>query len=135
MNALLWVLQILIGLFFALASGLPKFFLPDDVLAQNMPIPVARPLLMLIGLAEVLGGLGLILPPLLRRYTFLTPLAGAGLVTVTVGATLYQFAAGQPGSAVFAVVLGLLTAFVAYGRWRLSPHRDRANPSATALKR
>jgi hypothetical protein len=134
-NALLWVLQILIGLFFALASGLPKFILPEEALAANMPIPVARPLLMLIGLVEILGGLGLILPPLLRRYTALTPLAGAGLVLVTVGATLYQLAAGQPGNAVFAIVLGLLTAFVAYGRWRLVPHRDRANPPAQALER
>jgi hypothetical protein len=44
-------------------------------------------------------------------------------VLVTIGATVYQLAAGQPESAVFAVVLGLITAFVGYGRWRLAPHR------------
>jgi uncharacterized membrane protein YphA (DoxX/SURF4 family) len=117
----LWVLQVLIGLFFALASGVPKLVLPVETLP--MPIPIPEVALRLIGVAEVLGGLGLILPGLLRIKPWLTPLAAAGLVLVTIGATVYQIAAGQPESAVFAVVLGLLTAFVGYGRWRLAPHR------------
>jgi hypothetical protein len=121
LSVVLWVLQGLLGVLFALASGLPKLILPLDTLP--MPIPLPEPFLRFIGVAEVLGGLGLILPGLLRIRPGLTPLAAAGLVLVTIGATVYQLAAGQPESAVFAVVLGLLAAFVAYGRWRLAPHR------------
>src|SRR4051794_18119624 len=94
----LWVLQVLLGLFFALASGVPKLVLPADTLP--MPIPIPDLALKLIGVAEVLGGLGLILPGILHMRTGLTPLAAVGLVLVTVGATVYQFAAGQPSNAV-----------------------------------
>jgi len=72
-------------------------------------------------MAEVAGGLGLILPGLLRIRTGLTPLAAAGLVLVTIGATVYQLAAGQPSNALFAGAVGLLAAGVAFGRWRIAP--------------
>jgi DoxX-like family len=119
LNALLWTLQVLLALFFALASGAPKLLVPPEVLP--MPIPLSTPFLRFIGVAEVLGALGLVLPGLLRIRPGLTPLAGAGLALLTICATVYQLMAGQPGNAVFAVVMGLLCAFVAYGRWRLLP--------------
>jgi hypothetical protein len=50
----------------------------------------------------------------------LTPLAAAGLVIVMIGATLYTFAAGEVASALIPLVVGLLAAFVAYGRRRLA---------------
>ena len=128
MTYALWVVQVLLGLFFALGSGAPKLLLPAEALP--MPIPLPQPFLWFIGVAEVLGGLGLILPGLLHVRPGLTPLAAAGLVLVTIGATVYQLAASQPESAVFAGVIGLLAAFVAYGRWRLAPHRGPSRPSA-----
>jgi len=128
MNAALWIVQGLLGLFFALASGAPKLLLPAEMLP--LPIPLPGLFLEFIGVAEVLGGLGLILPGLLRIRPGLTPLAAAGLVLLTIGATVYQLAAGQPESVLFAVVMGLLCAFVAYGRWRLAPHRGRSHRSA-----
>jgi hypothetical protein len=124
MNRVLWVLQGLLGLFFVLASGAPKLLVPPELLP--MPIPLPRPFFLFIGVAEVLGGLGLILPGLLRLPPILTPLAAAGLVIVTIGGTVYQLMAGQPESALFAVVFGLLLAFIAYGRWQLVPHRGPA---------
>ena len=123
MNRALWIVQALLGLFFALGSGAPKLLLPPESLA--LPISLPRPFLLFIGVAEVLGGLGLILPGLLRIRPGLTPLAAAGLVLVTIGATVYQLASGQVASALFPVALGLLCAFVAYGRWRLAPLRAR----------
>ena len=128
MNRALWIVQGLLGLFFALGSGVPKLLLPPETLP--MPIPLPHAFMLFIGVAEVLGGLGLILPGLLRIRTGLTLLAAAGLVLVTIGATAYQLAAGQPESAVFAAVVGLLCAFVGYGRWQLAPHRTSARRSA-----
>ena len=125
-NVLLWSLQVLLGLFFALGSGAPKLLLPIEDIA--MPLALPHWFLLFIGVAEVLGGLGLILPGLTRIRTGLTPLAAAGLVLVTIGATVYQLAAGQPGNALFAVVVGLLAGFVAYGRWQLAPLRQSHPP-------
>lgn len=120
-NVLLWSVQGLLALFFAFGSGAPKLILPIDQLA--MPIELPELFVRFIGVAEVLGALGLILPGLTRIRTGLTPLAALGLVLVTVSATVYQLLAGQPESAIFAVVIGLICAFVAYGRWRLAPLR------------
>ena len=122
MNRALWTVQVLLALFFALASGAPKLLLPPETLPE-MPIPLPRAFVLFIGVAELAGALGLILPGLLHIRPGLTPLAASGLVLVTIGATVYQVAAGQPESAVFAFVIGLLAAFVAYGRWRLAPLR------------
>ena len=131
MNRALWIVQGLLGLFFALGSGAPKLLVPLETLP--MPIPLPGPFVLFIGVAEVLGGLGLILPGLLGIRPGLTPLAAAGLVVVTIGATVYQLAAGQPESALFAVAVGLLCAFVAYGRWRLAPYRERSHQSEVQL--
>ena len=132
MNIALWVVQVLLALFFALASGFPKLFLPPEMLPP-LPIPLPRAFILFIGVAEMAGALGLVLPGLTRIRPGLTPLAAAGLVLVTVGATVYQLASGEPGNAVFAVVLGLLCAFVAYGRWQLVPHRERASAGQTSM--
>jgi len=85
--------------------------------------------------AEVLGGLGLILPGLFRIRPGLTPLAAGGLVLVTIGAIVYQTMAGEPGNAIFALVLGGLCAFVGYGRWQLVPHRQRPSRPVLQLAR
>jgi len=124
MNRALWTLQVFLGLFFALASGAPKLILPLDSLP--MPIPLPQAFITFIGVAEVLGGLGLILPGVTRIRPGLTPLAAVGLTLVATGGMGYQLAAGEPGNAVFAVVIALLCAFIAYGRWRLAPIQPRS---------
>ena len=119
LNITLWTAQILLALFFAGASGAPKFFLPDELLA--MPIVLPRAFLVFIGTAEVLGALGLILPGVTRVRPGLTPLAAACLALLTICAAVYQLLGHQPANAVFALVIGVVAAFVAYGRWRLAP--------------
>ena len=124
MNVGLWVLQVFLGLFMAVASGVPKLIIPVEQLP--MPIPIPGPLLVFIGLAEIAGGLGLILPGLFKIRPGLTPLAAAGLSLIAIGGMVYQFMAGEPGNAVFALVIAGLCAFVGYGRWQLAPHRAKA---------
>jgi DoxX-like protein len=128
LNVVLWIAQVLLALFFALASGAPKFFLPPEMLGLPIPLPMA--FVKLIGVAEVLGALGLILPGLLHTRPGLTPLAAGGLALLTVCAATYQLLAGQPSNAVFALALGLIAASVAYARWRLVPLRRRASPES-----
>jgi uncharacterized membrane protein YphA (DoxX/SURF4 family) len=127
MTYALWIVQILLALLFLFAGG-TKLVLPLDVLASmGSPNQVALPGLFVrfIGVVEVLGALGLILPGLLRVRPNLTPLAAAGLVITMIGATALTLMAGGVAMAISPLVVGLLAAFVAYGRWRLSPHPAR----------
>src|SRR5215212_10809534 len=127
MTYVLWIIQVLLALLFLFAGG-TKLVLPPDVLASmGSPNQVQLPGLFVrfIGVVEVLGALGLILPGLLRIRPGLTPLAAAGLVLVMIGAVVLTLAGVVPGGGVAPVliplVVGLLSAFVAYGRWRLAP--------------
>ena len=131
-NVVLWTAQALLALFFALGSGAPKLLLPAEALP--MPIPLPALFVHFIGVAEVLGALGLVLPGLLHVRPGLTPLAAACLALLTVCATVYQLLAGQPGNAVFALAVGAVAAAVAYGRWRVAPLSGRAAPAAPALQ-
>jgi hypothetical protein len=74
-----------------------------------------------LGVAEVAGALGLILPGLFRIRTELTPLAAAGLVIIMIGATTITAAFMTVGAAILPFALGVLASFIAYGRWRLAP--------------
>jgi len=120
MKKTLWALQILLALLF-LFAGAAKFFMPVDIMTKGLPPALASGLFIhFIGFCEVLGGLGLILPGLLRIKTGLTPLAAAGLVIIMIGATALTMPQGI-GMAVIPMAIGVLAAFVAYGRWRLAP--------------
>jgi hypothetical protein len=129
-NALLWVVQVFLALFFALASGAPKLFLPVEAL--SLPIPLPEALITCIGVCEVLGALGLILPGVLRIRTGTTVVAAACLALLTVCATVYQLLANQPQSAVFAATMGLICGAVAYARWRVVPLPTASRPLTAA---
>ena len=112
----LWIIQVLLALLFLFAGGM-KLILPID----KMTGPVALPgwFLRFIGVTEVLGGLGLILPTLTRIRPGLTPLAACGLVIIMIGATVVTVIGGDVWPALLPVVVGLLLVFVAYNRWRM----------------
>jgi uncharacterized membrane protein YphA (DoxX/SURF4 family) len=127
MTYALWIVQVLLALLFLFAGG-TKLVIPPDVLASmGSPnqIPLPGWFVRFIGVAEVLGALGLILPALLRIKPWLTPLAAAGLVVIMVGATVLTVAADGFAAGVVPLVVGLLSAFIAYGRLRLAPHPAR----------
>ena len=132
LNITLWTVQALLALFFAFGSGLPKLILPMDKL--ELPLELPELFIRFIGVAEVLGALGLILPGVTRIRPGLTPLAALGLVVVTVSATVYHLIAGQPANAAFAFTVALVAAFVAYGRTRLVPLRGRGSSRGNVLQ-
>lgn len=125
-NVLLWIVQGLLALIFLFAGGL-KLVLPLDAMAG----PIALPGLFIrfLGVAEVLGAIGLILPGLLRIRPGLTPLAAAGLVIIMAGATLITVLGGDGGPALVPLIVGLLSGSVAYGRWRRVPNFRSSRPS------
>jgi len=116
MNILLWVLQGLLAMLF-LFAGVMKFVMSVEEMTKQMPMPGW--FLHFIGVAEILGGIGLVLPGILRIRTGLMPLAAAGLVVIMMGATVVNLQTGQRGPAAMTVVFGLLLAFVAHSRWRM----------------
>jgi uncharacterized membrane protein YphA (DoxX/SURF4 family) len=120
MTYALWIIQSLLAALFLFAGG-TKLILPLDVLtSMGSPNQIALPgwFVRFIGVVEVLGALGLILPGLLRIRPGLTPLAAAGLVIIMIGATVLTLAGGDVAPALIPLAVGLLSAFVAYGRWR-----------------
>lgn len=115
MTYALWIVQVLLALLFLFAGGV-KLVLPLEALKGPVPLPGL--FLRFIGVAEVLGAIGLILPGLLRIRPGLTPLAAAGLVIIMIGATLINLVGGGVTVALITLVVGLLAGFVAYGRRR-----------------
>ena len=124
MNIALWIIQILLALMFLFAGG-TKLVLSSEVLqSMGSPNQIMLPALLIkfIGLCEVLGGLGLILPGLLRKKPSLTPLAAAGLAIIMIGAVVITIAGDGVAAAIVPLIFLILCVFVAYGRSRLVPH-------------
>ena len=110
----LWILQSALAALFLFAGGF-KLATPLATLATFSPLPGA--FLKFIGLCEVAGALGLVLPGLLRVKTGLTPLAAVGLVIIMIGATVVTAATQGVASATFPLAVGALLTVVIVGRW------------------
>jgi DoxX-like family len=111
----LWSIQGLLALLF-LFSGSMKLIMPIELLLAQMTVPLPGLFIQFIGVAEVAGAVGLILPGLLRIRPMLTPLAACGLIIVMVGATVVTLLGGGGVSALFPLIVGLLCGAVVYGR-------------------
>ena len=119
MNILLWVLQVLLALLF-LFAGVSKFLMPADEMAKNMPSYLSVNFIYFIGVCEILGGIGLIVPWATRIMPKLTPVAAAGLIIIMIGAVVVTAPMGLDNAVVPAIV-GILLAMIAYGRGLKSP--------------
>ncbi len=125
-NVLLWTGQGLLAVIFLFAGGM-KLAMPLAELAKLSPLPA--PFMEFIGVAEVLGAIGLVVPWLTRIQPGLTPLAASGLVIIMIGATVVTLAGGQVAPALIPAVVGFLAAFVADGRRQ---HADSTHDRATS---
>jgi uncharacterized membrane protein YphA (DoxX/SURF4 family) len=128
MNVALWIVQILLAALFLFAGGV-KLVTPIEEMLKQMPLQLPGWFLRFTGVVEVLGAIGLIVPWLTVIRPGLTPLAAAGLVIVMIGAVIFTILAGDIATALIPLVVLLLCAFVAYGRWRLTPYPGSARPS------
>lgn len=118
LNRALWTVQILVALVFAFAGSV-KFMMPPEKMQQGSVI-LPLGFIYFIGVCEVLGALGLILPGVTRIRTGLTSLAAAGLTIIMIGATVVTIIGGMPGAFVPATI-GIITAWISYTRTRVAP--------------
>ena len=115
----LWIVQGLVAIIFLLTGG-SKFAMSVEEMQAQMKVPLPGWFLHFIGVCEILGSIGLILPGLTRIRPGLTPLAAAGLVIIMIGATVITLMGGDVALALIPLVVGLLCAFVAYKHWSRS---------------
>ncbi len=121
MNIVLWVVQILLAVLFFMA-GVVHGFQQERAKAQfKWPADVAPGLLTFIGICEILGAVGLILPTLTGFLPWLTPLAALGLAVLMLLAIGFHATRREYPNIVFNLILLALAAFVAYGRLAIVP--------------
>jgi hypothetical protein len=112
-NAVLWTAQILLGALFIFAGGF-KLVMSASDLGEGTALPVG--FMRFIGVCELLGGIGLIVPGVVRFARVLTPLAAAGLAIIMVGAVTVSVIEVGVGAAVLPLVVGVGLAVVIRGR-------------------
>lgn len=122
-NTGLWVVQGVLAVMF-LVAGVPKLVMSAEQMAAPGPIQLPVAFIRFIGVCEILGAFGMILPRLTGIKPELTPVGAAGLVIIMMGATVVNLVDGPAPAALITVVLGILAALVAYGR--------RTRPAETA---
>jgi putative oxidoreductase len=121
----LWVAQALLALAFGLAGAM-KIATPIAELAQKLPWVTDLPnLVRFIGVSELLGAFGLILPAATRIRPILTPIAAMGLVLVMVLAAGFHLLRGEAQALPVNLALGAIAALVAWGRLRKAPIAPR----------
>ena len=139
MRIALWIVQSLLAAAFLMAGGMKVTAPIDQLISNGMAWIEVMPALFVrfIGAAEIAGALGLILPAALRIQPRLTPIAASLLSVVMVGAVGTHVVLGEFNQLVPALVLGSLSAFVAWGRFRAAPVQPRRNlgtPQGHALQ-
>ncbi|MBI3934747.1 MAG: DoxX family protein [Acidobacteria bacterium] len=116
MNVALWVAQVLLAITFG-SAGYLKATAPESFWPGAVPATLVR----FIGLSELAGALGVLLPAAARIFPWLTPLAAAGLVMIMVLASAFHLSRGETQALSLTLGLGGLAAFVAWGRFRKAP--------------
>ena len=121
MNILLWVLQVLAALLYA-ASGVMKVFMFDKV-SKDVPSfgALPREAWMALGILELVCTVGLIVPAAFRWHPALTVAAATVLAIESLVFIGVHVKYHEIPPIILSAVLGLLMAFIAYGRMVLKP--------------
>ena len=119
----LWIAQVLLALAM-LSAGIIKLISADEMLTSYYPLFPAM-FMRFIGVCEILGAIGLVVPAALRIRPELTPLAAAGIAIIMASAVISTIAMGAPSAIAMPLILFLLAVFIAYGRWNLAPIAPR----------
>lgn len=118
MNVILWIIQGLLSATFIWA-GFMKILKPED-----LPFPWVKDnnnLVLITGGIDLLGGLGIVLPSLLRIQPKLTNLAAYGIIALMTAASVFHISRGEANDIGFNILMALLAAFVAWGRQTKAP--------------
>ena len=119
MNSLLWTLQIVLAAIFG-GAGAVKLIQLREQLAKTVGgwvNDVPAQLIKLLGVAEVLAAIGLIVPPLVDIAPILTPIAATGLVLTMIGAIVTHARRREFLNVAVNVVLAIMAVVVAWGRF------------------
>ena len=121
MSIALWVGQILLAIVFLMVGGMKttqsKEKLDESGFAENFSLSTVR----LIGVLEVLGAIGIVLPALTGILPWLTPLAAVGFALTMIGAAITHLQRSEYSNITVNVIIFALAVFVAYGRFVLAP--------------
>jgi len=122
MGIALWVVQVLVAAAFVV-SGATKLSQPKEKLLKKWAWveDFSQGSVRIIGVLEVLGAIGIVLPELTGIVPWLTPLAALGLVLTMIGAALTHLRRAEYGGIAVNAVLLIVAAFVAYGRFFVLP--------------
>jgi putative oxidoreductase len=118
----LWIAQVLLAAFYGL-TGILKLTLPISRLAAmfHWPDMYGEAFTRFLGVCELAGALGLLLPAATRIYPRLTSLAAAGLVLLQICAISYHVSRHEFERLPLNIVLIATAAFILWGRWRKAP--------------
>ncbi|HEY4385545.1 MAG TPA: DoxX family protein [Ktedonobacteraceae bacterium] len=118
-TVVLWVIQVAAAALFLVAASF-KLIGTNEQLTQFYP-GMPNVFMRFIAVCEVLGALGLILPGIVRRWRWLTPLAASGLLVIMIGAVVYTVVTFGWSLVLSPLILAILSAVVVYGQraWRL----------------
>ncbi len=128
LNILLWTIQLLLAALFLL-SGIMKLGYPISKLATMYPWTgqVSPVYVRLLGIVDLAGGLGLLLPSVLRIRPILTVWAAAGIIVLMVLAILFHISRGEASVTGFNMIVILLAGVVVWGRTRRYPVYPKAH--------
>lgn len=117
-NVLLWITQVLLALIF-LPTGLMKIVQPE-----SLPFPWIKDdpnLVLITGVVDLLGGIGIILPATLRIQPKLTIYAAYGIILLMISACIFHIARGEAKDIGFNIFVVVLAAFIVWGRQKKAP--------------
>ena len=119
MNIIIWIISGILAALFGMI-GIMKTTQPKEKLATKLPIvnEYSMGIVRFIGISELLGAIGLIVPYLTGIAPFLTPIAASCLIFIMILATLYHLHKHEYKGIVFNVVLLILLVMVAYYRFQ-----------------